>query len=148
MLTTLPGWFAPLHSDGSCAQIAGIAGSGVGLSLVGAGCRAAGVFVARWRVPYKRRTLFGMMQMKTRRMELRTDAATDDLITEAAQLVHISKSAFVADAARLAAQRVIARSDTTLMASELFDSMMATLDSADDAPGLAEIAALPRLIAQ
>jgi hypothetical protein len=29
-----------------------------------------------------------------------------------------------------------------------FDSMMATLDTADDAPGLAKIAALPRLIAQ
>jgi uncharacterized protein (DUF1778 family) len=88
-----------------------------------------------------------MTQMKTRRMELRTDPATDDLITEAAQLAHTSKSAFVADAARLAAQRLIARSDTTLMATELFDSMMATLDTPDDAPGLAEIAALPRLLA-
>jgi uncharacterized protein (DUF1778 family) len=83
---------------------------------------------------------------KTRRLEVRTDEVTDELIGEAAELLHVSKSAFVTDAARREAERVIARSDVTLMAPEVFDSLMATLESADESPELAELARLPRLI--
>jgi uncharacterized protein (DUF1778 family) len=83
---------------------------------------------------------------KTRRLEVRTDEATDERIEEAAELLHVSKSAFVTDAARREAERVVARSDVTVMAPEVFDSLMATLETADESPELAELARLPRLI--
>ena len=83
---------------------------------------------------------------KTRRVELRTDPATDDLITEAASLLHIAKSAFVADAARHAAERIVTRSTVTLMSPDVFDAMMDSLKIADESPELAELAELPRLI--
>ena len=87
------------------------------------------------------------MTIKTRRLELRTDETTDRLISEAADLLHTTKSAFVADAARQAAQKVIARFDITLMAPEVFDSLVASLDVADEAPELAEkLSRLPQLI--
>ena len=50
-----------------------------------------------------------MSKAKTRRFELRTDETTDQLISEAAELLHVSKTAFVTDAARQAAERVVAR---------------------------------------
>lgn len=87
-----------------------------------------------------------MATTKTRRLEVRTDEATDELIGEAAELLHLSKSAFVTDAARREAEKVIARSDVTLMAPEVFDSLMASLEVADESPELAELARLPRLI--
>ena len=40
----------------------------------------------------------------------------------------------------------IARAEVTLMAAEVFDQMMATLDTADDSPELEDLAALPRRI--
>ncbi|BCW51107.1 uncharacterized protein (DUF1778 family) [Arthrobacter sp. 1088] len=83
---------------------------------------------------------------KSRRLELRTDESTDRLIAEAAELLHVSKTAFVTDAARQAAQRVIARADVTLMAPEVFDSMMASLDVPDESAGLEALSRLPRLI--
>jgi uncharacterized protein (DUF1778 family) len=85
---------------------------------------------------------------KTRRLELRTDEATDLMIAEAAELMHMTKSAFVADAARQAAEKVIARADVTLMAPEVFDAMMATLDRPDESAELAALAALPRRISR
>jgi len=87
-----------------------------------------------------------MATTKTRRLELRTDEDTDQLISEAAGLLHVTKSAFVADAARQAAEKVIARSDVTLMSPEVFDTMMASLDTPDESPELSELAKLPRLI--
>ncbi|MET3919944.1 DUF1778 domain-containing protein [Arthrobacter sp. UYEF20] len=83
---------------------------------------------------------------KSRRLELRTDEATDRLIAEAAELLHVTKSAFVTDAARQAAQKVISRSDATLMAPEVFDDMMASLDVPDESVELAALSKLPRLI--
>jgi uncharacterized protein (DUF1778 family) len=87
-----------------------------------------------------------MTSTKTRRLELRTDESTDELITEAAELLHVTKSAFVAEAARQAAQKVISRSDVTLMAPEIFDAMMASLDVPDESPELAALSKLPRHI--
>lgn len=85
------------------------------------------------------------MAVKTNRLELRTDEATDRLIAEAAELLHTTKSAFVADAARQAAQKVVARADVTFMAPELFDALVDSLDSPDAAPELAEkLSRLPR----
>jgi uncharacterized protein (DUF1778 family) len=83
---------------------------------------------------------------KSRRLELRTDEATDQLISEAAELLHVTKSAFVTDAARQAAQKVISRSDVTLMAPEVFDAMMASLDVPDESAELAALSKLPRHI--
>ena len=63
-----------------------------------------------------------MTTTKKRRFELRTDEATDQLIAEAADLLYVTKSAFVADAARQAAEKVVARSDVTLMSPVVFDT--------------------------
>ncbi len=82
------------------------------------------------------------------RLEARIDADLDDLITHAAQAQGVSKTAFVSDAARDAALKVIARADVTLMAAEVFDQMMASIDVADESPELEELAALPRRISQ
>ena len=87
-----------------------------------------------------------MANTKTRRLELRTDESTDELITEAAELLHVTKSAFVTDAARRAAQKIISRSDITLMAPEVFDAMMASLDVPDESADLAALSKLPRRI--
>lgn len=84
----------------------------------------------------------------TARLEARIDADLDALITQAAHKQGVSKTAFVSDAARDAALKVIARADVTLMAAEVFDQMMASLGVADDSPELEELAALPRRISQ
>lgn len=80
------------------------------------------------------------------RLEARIDADLDDLITAAADRLDITKTAFISDAVRAAALKVIARSDVTLMAPEVFDSMMAAIDIADESPELESLAALPRRI--
>jgi uncharacterized protein (DUF1778 family) len=82
------------------------------------------------------------------RLEARIDADLDELITEAAQKQGVSKTAFVSDAARDAALKVIARADASLMAAEVFDQMMASIDIADQSSELEELAALPRRIAE
>ncbi|MEI2276683.1 DUF1778 domain-containing protein [Paenarthrobacter ilicis] len=87
-----------------------------------------------------------MSMTKTRRLELRTDETTDQLISEAAELLHVSKTAFITDAARQAAERVVARADTTLMAPEIFDAMMASLDVPDESSKLETLSMLPRHI--
>ena len=43
---------------------------------------------------------------------------------------------------------MIARADVTLMAPEVFDAMMATLDRPDESAELAALAALPRRISR
>ncbi len=82
------------------------------------------------------------------RLEARIDTELDDLITQAAQKQGVSKTAFVSDAARDAALKVIARAEVTVMAAEVFDQMMASIDLADDSPELKDLAALPRRIGQ
>ena len=80
------------------------------------------------------------------RLEARIDAELDDLIVEAAEQLNITKTAFVTDAVRNAALKVIARADVTIMAPEVFDSMMASIDIADESLELESLAALPRRI--
>jgi uncharacterized protein (DUF1778 family) len=87
-----------------------------------------------------------MAVTKTRRLELRTDEDTEQLVIDAAALLHMSKTAFVEDAVRTAARRVIARSDVTLMDPAVFDTMMSALDRPDESTGLADLAKLPKLI--
>jgi uncharacterized protein (DUF1778 family) len=85
---------------------------------------------------------------ETPRFELRIDETTDRMIAVAAELRHMTRSAFAADAAREAAEKVIARADLTLMAPEVFDAMMASLDRPDESAELAALAALPRRISR
>lgn len=80
------------------------------------------------------------------RLEARIDAELDDLIVEAAERLNLTKTAFVTGAVRDAALKVIARADVTMMAPEVFDSMMASIDIADESPELESLAALPRRI--
>jgi uncharacterized protein (DUF1778 family) len=89
-----------------------------------------------------------MSSVKTRRLEVRTDEETERLVSDASALLHVSKSAFVEEAVRSAARRVVARSDVTLMSAEIFDAMMAALEVADHSPELAGLARLPRVIAR
>ncbi len=89
-----------------------------------------------------------MTATKAHRIEVRTDEETYQMVEEAADLRKQSKSAFVTAAVRLEAQKVIARSDVTIMSAEVFEAMMATLDQADDSPELSQLAALPRQIAR
>jgi uncharacterized protein (DUF1778 family) len=82
------------------------------------------------------------------RLEARIDTELDDLIIEAAERLNVTKTTFIADAVREAALKVIARADVTLMAAEVFDQMIASLDVADESPELEELATLPRRISR
>ena len=74
---------------------------------------------------------------RTERIELRATAEEAERINLAAQAQHLSVSAFVVQAATKAADRVLARTDQTLMPAEQFDALIASLDEPDDMPGLA-----------
>lgn len=78
------------------------------------------------------------MSLKTERLEVRVDAATRERIEAAARLDQ-SASAFVLDAASVAADRVLARTEATVMPAEQFDAMLAALDVPDDAPALTRL---------
>ena len=80
------------------------------------------------------------------RLEARIDVELDEMITEAADRLNVTKTAFVSDAIRDAALKVIARADVTMMAPGVFDAMMASIDTADDSPELKSLAGLPRRI--
>jgi uncharacterized protein (DUF1778 family) len=104
------------------------------------------------RLALQRRTITvhlgkeGSMATKTSRLELRIDDETDEFVTRAAATLHITKSAFVADAARQAAHRVLGRADITVMAPEIFDALMASLDVPDPTAGLDQkLVGLPRV---
>ncbi len=83
---------------------------------------------------------------KDRRVEFRTDAATEALIAEAADLLHVTKSSFVSEVAKREAEKVVARADRTLMAPEVFDALISSLDTPDESPELERLANLPKLI--
>jgi uncharacterized protein (DUF1778 family) len=80
------------------------------------------------------------------RLEARIDTDLDELISEAAGRLNVTKTAFVTESLRDAALKVIARDDVTLMRADVFDSMMASIDVAEESPELSDLAALPRRI--
>ena len=80
------------------------------------------------------------------RLEARIDAELDDLISEAADRLNVTKTAFVSGALREAALKVIARSNVTMMDPQVFDSLTASIDIADESSDLHTLAALPRRI--
>lgn len=66
------------------------------------------------------------------RLEARVDSETNAVIARAAAALNLSKSEFVVSAVAAEAQRVVARTDVTLMPAEMFDQMMSTLDVPDE----------------
>jgi uncharacterized protein (DUF1778 family) len=81
---------------------------------------------------------------KTERIELRADPTSAENIALAAQIQHLSVSAFILQAASADADRVLARTEHTVMPAAQFDSMIASLDEPDEAPNLARAAARRR----
>ncbi|HEX8095517.1 DUF1778 domain-containing protein [Jatrophihabitans sp.] len=87
-----------------------------------------------------------MTATKTRRLEARTDEQTEQLVADASALLHMSKTAFIEEAVRTAARKVVARADVTIMSADVFDSMMRAIDEPDHSPALADLARVPHLI--
>ncbi|GAA3279014.1 DUF1778 domain-containing protein [Dactylosporangium vinaceum] len=81
---------------------------------------------------------------KSERIELRATPDEATRIALAAQLQHLSISAFVLQAAAAEADRVTARSEFTLMPADQFDELMASLDQPPEIPALARAAARRR----
>lgn len=85
------------------------------------------------------------MATKSRRIEARVDPGDEEVIAAAAKISGLSVSSFVIRAARQEADRVTGRADTTLMSAELFESLISSLDTADELPTLAAEAAKERM---
>ncbi len=85
-----------------------------------------------------------VLATKTERIEIRTDPEREARIARAARVTQISMSAFVLAAAIAEADRVLARTDQTIMPGDQFDDLMAALDEPDEAPALTRLAAQPR----
>ena len=81
------------------------------------------------------------------RLEARIDRDLDQLIDEAAQRMHVTKTAFISQMLREAALKVIARAEVTLMDPAEFDRMVASLEVPDESPELKELFARPTQIA-
>lgn len=79
------------------------------------------------------------MTTKEARLDFRLDADTKDRIEQAAKLTRESTSTFVVHAAAARADQVLARADVTMMPSEQFDELLASLDVADEASPLARL---------
>jgi len=84
------------------------------------------------------------MATRTRRIEMRADEASEELIARAARLGGQSVSAFVLGAATREADRVLGRADQTLMPAPQFDALIGALDEPDRAPRLQQAAGEPR----
>jgi uncharacterized protein (DUF1778 family) len=88
------------------------------------------------------------MATKTQRIEMRTDPDSEARITRAAAVTHESVSGFVLRAATSEADRVLARTDVTLMPAEQFDALINSLDVPDEAPALSRLASTRRRFAR
>jgi uncharacterized protein (DUF1778 family) len=84
------------------------------------------------------------MATKTRRIEMRADPQSEAKIAEAARLSGQSMSAFVLNAATVAADQIIARVDHVVMPADQFDAIMESLDTPDEASNLARAASRKR----
>jgi uncharacterized protein (DUF1778 family) len=84
------------------------------------------------------------MATKDERLELRVSKADRSLIEDAARHLRESVSDFTRNAALDRAQHVLARAEVLLMPADQFDDLLASLDTADEAPVLAEALARPR----
>jgi uncharacterized protein (DUF1778 family) len=84
------------------------------------------------------------VRTKDKRIEIRVDEQSVNLITRAAELVQEPVSEFMRRAAAERASEVLAQSMTTVMPADQFDALLASLDDADDAPALTALAKTPR----
>jgi uncharacterized protein (DUF1778 family) len=87
------------------------------------------------QMPYNR-----IVATRTKRIEMRADAASEARIARAAAVQRMSVSAFVLGAAGREADRVLRESEQTVLSNEQFDALMASLDVADRAPRLKDTA--------
>lgn len=87
------------------------------------------------QVPYR----WGMA-IRSRRIEMRADPASEERISRAARARDLSVSAFVLAAATREADRVLGRADQTLIPAGQFDALVAALDQGDPAPRLEQAA--------
>lgn len=76
------------------------------------------------------------MAAKTERIEMRTDLDSGARITQAAEAVHQTVSAFVLGAAVSEADRVLGRAHHVAMPEAQFDELISSLDSPAAAPNL------------
>ena len=84
------------------------------------------------------------MATKTQRIEVRTDPDSEARITRAAAIAHESVPSFVLRAAVAEADRILARTEVTLMPAEQFDTLIASLDQPDAAAVLGRLASTRR----
>ena len=80
------------------------------------------------------------MPIKSERLEVRVDAATKARIEDAAARLDQSASVFVIHAATAEADRVLARTEATVMPADQFDALLTALDMPDEAPALTRLA--------
>lgn len=66
---------------------------------------------------------------------------------EAAERLHLTKTAFITQALREASTKVMARADVTLMDPVEFDRLVASLEIPDESPELKELFSRPTQIA-
>jgi uncharacterized protein (DUF1778 family) len=85
------------------------------------------------------------MAPKSERFTVRVDPVDLDAFTRAARLERLSVSEFVIRAVRAEADDVLTREDRTLMPLADFERLLATLDTPDEAPRLAEAFRAARL---
>jgi uncharacterized protein (DUF1778 family) len=76
------------------------------------------------------------MSTKNDRLEMRVSKLDRALIEDAAQQLDESVSDFTRNAALRRAEKVLARTNVTLMPAEQFDALLESIDIADDAPVL------------
>jgi len=84
------------------------------------------------------------MATRSKRIEMRADAVSEERIARAAQARDLSISAVVLGAATREADRVLGRTDQTLMPAAQFDALVAALDQGDAALQLEAAARGPR----
>jgi uncharacterized protein (DUF1778 family) len=84
------------------------------------------------------------MATRTNRIEIRADPISVERIARAAEAQQPSVSGFVLRPATHEANRVLRRSDLTLMPAAQFDAFVAALDESDAAPRLEQAARKPR----
>lgn len=87
------------------------------------------------------------MTIEEARLDFRLDPGVKARIERAAKLSRQPISRFVIEAATAAADRVLARSDLTMMPADQFDELFAALDTADEAPALKTLAKRERRFA-
>jgi uncharacterized protein (DUF1778 family) len=84
------------------------------------------------------------MATRSNRIEVRADPISVERIARAAEAQQLSVSEFMLSAATREADRVLRRSDLTLMPAAQFDAFVAALDESDAAPRLQQAAREPR----